>query len=88
MCLQKNLKNFANCIDVTEDAEIIAKWLISKGIKQNSGKNYCVFEDGSITVSTLGNKKSGNGVFCEELGINEPDADIVFIDAEGKKTVI
>ncbi len=81
-------KEFKNCIDVTENAEDIAKWLLSKGIKQNAGKNYSIFEDGSITVTTLGDKSCTNGVYCEELGINEPDADIVYISPDGSKTVI
>lgn len=58
-------------------------------IKKNKGENYCVFEDGSITAANPdGSKNTGNGVASTVLDINEDNADIVFIDADGLTTVI
>lgn len=69
-------------------AEEIAKKLLSWGVKQNKGENFCVFEDGSVTITNRGNKSVGNGVKCDAYDIDEPNADIVFIDKDGNKHII
>lgn len=70
-------------------AESILSDLKVMKIKKNKGDNYCVFEDGSITAANPDSSKNiGNGVANPVLDINEDNADIVFIDADGLTTVI
>ena len=78
----------ALCFDETNADEII-KELNRLGIKKNKGKNYCIFEDGSITfANTESLKNKHNGVKCEEYKIDEKDNDIVFIDSNGSRYII
>ena len=76
------------CFDEA-NADGIIKELNRLGIKKNKGKNYCIFEDGSITfANTESFKNKHNGVKCEEYKIDEKDNDIVFIDSNGSRYII
>lgn len=81
-------EEFTNYYEDIENAKIIIKWLRKNNVKQNAGENFVVFEDGSITITSNGAKSTGNGVFCDEYDVNEPNADIVFIDRSGSKYII
>lgn len=71
------------------DAAEIASDLKAYGIKQNKGDNYCVFEDGSVTISNPYSKNNTeNGVKCDIYNVSEEKADIVFIASNGSRTVI
>lgn len=70
-------------------SRLIGDILEKKGVVKNKGKNYCVFEDGSITVANPMSQKSiNNGVVCDELEISEDKYDIVFVNPEGKRYYI
>ena len=82
--------SFADAIYHKEaSAETIAKDLEAFGIKKNKGENYCVFEDGSITIANIhSTQKTDNGVKCDKYNVNEKTSDIVFIDSNGTRYLI
>lgn len=63
------LKNSAAFYFDAPDAEKAAEALLSIGIKQNRGENWCVFEDGSVVAAACGEKNIGNR-FCCNFDVN------------------
>lgn len=69
------------------DIEPVVKVLTEKGIKRNSGKNYCVYEDGSVVFTTNGEKNKGNPLKIDEnvngMNIKFDGEDFLYVKNEG-----
>lgn len=69
------------------DIEPVISVLREKGIKRNCGKNYCIYEDGSIVFTTDGEKHKGNPLKINEkisgINIKFDGEDFLYVKADG-----